>query len=80
MAIKNSNSVNFSKIIMEGIIMKVFISIISLVLVIALTNCSSVKVKYDFDPQYDFNSYKIYKWGKMQVKEDGKTSVRYSTK
>lgn len=50
--------------------MKVFISIISLVLVIALTNCSSVKVKHDFDPQYDFNSYKIYKWGKMQVKED----------
>ncbi len=42
--------------------MKVFKILMSVFLIFSMYACSSVTVKSDFDPEYDFNSFKTYRW------------------
>ena len=40
------------------------------VFIISVVGCSSVTIKHDFDPEYDFNAYKTYKWMDTQTPDD----------
>jgi hypothetical protein len=42
--------------------MKLISIIFSVLLMLLLINCSSVTVKTDFDPEYDFATFKMYRW------------------
>lgn len=42
--------------------MKSVAFIVSVVLVTFMVGCSSVRVKTDFDPEYDINAFKTYRW------------------
>ena len=42
--------------------MKIFLIVASLGLFLFMIGCSSVTVKHDFDPEYDFAKFKTYRW------------------
>ena len=42
--------------------MKIVYRILALVLASLIVSCSSVTVKTDYDPEYDFSKFKTYRW------------------
>jgi hypothetical protein len=42
--------------------MKTTIPLISCLTVVLFLGCSSVTMKYDYDPEYDFGQFKTYRW------------------
>jgi len=42
--------------------MKLFLSISTVVLLLLMMSCSSITIKHDFDPEYDFGAFKTYRW------------------
>ena len=45
-------------------ILKLFLFVITALLL--LCSCSSISVTSDFDPEYDFNTFKTYRWATMK--------------
>src|SRR5210317_716646 len=50
--------------------MRLISSILLVGLIAFVVGCSSVTVNYDYDSEYDFATYKTFKWGKMDVEND----------
>jgi hypothetical protein len=42
--------------------MKYLVILMTGLLMIMLIGCSSISIKHDFDPEYDFNAFKTYRW------------------
>jgi len=42
--------------------MKILYRLMPLLLLVFIMSCSSVTVKTDFDPEYDFSTFKTYRW------------------
>ena len=44
--------------------MRLIRSLIPLLLVLFVGGCSTLKVNYDYDPEYNFSSFKTYRWAR----------------
>ena len=57
--------------------MKQLLTFASIVLALILVSCSSVSVNYDFDPEYDFATFKAYRWANAKEVNPNDELLKY---